>query len=437
MKVVFCKSQLLGPISGADEILVNNAVLLREAGHSVAVLFMYSPAPDDPYYQRLLEAGVPVSWLASATTRTSLFAGRKLFQKLLRVAPSAQTFLRARAQHVVTGLAERQYENCRAYLDGSGADLIHVITPDPGAMVMIRAGHDAGIPVIYQEVGTPYHPPDFESYYREFTSVLPFCSEVVALSPALAKMCRERLPKTNAVSVLPVVVEEQPNGRGQDAGASAGVSFGFAARVEKLKGPMVLMEAFGSACRKFPHVRLKLAGDGSQRREMRARAAALGVADRYDYVGVYSRPEERAAFMRGVDVFVMPSFTEGTPNSIIEAMAHGLPVIASNVGGIPDVLDAESGVLVPPGDADSLAEALLRLAEDAELRARMGRAARARYQNLFSPKVVLPMFLGTYRRVAAKGGAEDSAAANGSSYKHPWASTFIREDVDKRLRVGA
>src|SRR5205814_1775284 len=124
-------------------------------------------------------------------------------------------------------------------------------------------------------------------------SVLPFCSEVAALSPALAEMCREKLPKTNAVCVIPVVMDEQANGHHPHAGADKEVTFGFAARVEKLKGPTVLMEAFGAACRKFPHMRLRLAGDGSQRREMRARAEALGIADRYEYVGVYSRPEGR------------------------------------------------------------------------------------------------------------------------------------------------
>jgi glycosyltransferase involved in cell wall biosynthesis len=168
---------------------------------------------------------------------------------------------------------------------------------------------------------------------------------------------------------------------------------------------------------------------------MSARAASLGVAARYDYVGVYSRPEERAAFMRGIDVFVMPSFTEGTPNSIIEAMAHGLPVIASNVGGIPDVLDADSGVLVPPGDARALAEALVRLARDAGLRARMGKAARARYRHLFSPKAVLPVFLGTYQRVVGRNGA--AAAAGGNGHEHPWAETLEGRSADKRLVVGA
>lgn len=437
MKVIFCKSQLLGPISGADEILVNNATLLREAGHAVEVLLMYYPPTEDPYYRRLVEAGVQVSWLASAATRASLFTARKLFQRVLRVAPSAQTFLRARAQRVVTSLAGRQYESCRAYLDASRADLIHVITPDPGAMVLIRAGYDAGIPVIYQEVGTPYHPPDFESYYREFTTVLPFCSEVAALSPALAEMCRQKLPMTSAVCVLPVMMEERANGQAPRAREGSEVVFGFAARVEKLKGPAVLMEAFGAASREFPRVRLRLAGEGSQRREVEARAAALGVADRYDYVGVYSRPEERAAFMRGLDVFVMPSFTEGTPNSVIEAMAYGLPVVASDVGGIPDVLDTDSGVLVPPGDAAALAEALLRLARDADLRARMGKAARARFLRLFSPSAVLPVFLGTYHRVARGNGVGGSDRAAGSGHQHPWAAAPEREGRDELLRVGA
>jgi glycosyltransferase involved in cell wall biosynthesis len=437
MKVIFCKSQLLGPISGADETLVNNATLLREAGHAVEVLLMYYPSTDDPYYRRLVEAGVPVNWLASSATRASLFTSRRLFQRVLRVAPSAQGFLRARAQRVVTSLAARQYESCRAHLAASRADLIHVITPDPGAMVFIRAGYDAGVPVIYQEVGTPYHPPDFESYYHEFTSVLPLCSEVAALSPALAEMCRQKLPRTNAVCVLPVMLEERANGHGQRARGDLEVVFGFAARVEKLKGPTVLMEAFGCAAREHPRVRLRVAGEGSQRREMKARAAALGVGDRYDYAGVYSRPEERAAFMRGLDVFVMPSFTEGTPNSIIEAMAHGLPVVASDVGGIPDVLDADSGILVPPGDAAALAEALLRLARDAGLRARMGKAARARYLRLFSPSAVLPVFLGTYRRVAGVGGAHAPAEADGNGHRHPWAAALERDDPEELLRVGA
>jgi hypothetical protein len=85
---------------------------------------------------------------------------------------------------------------------------MHIITPDPSAMVMIRAGHDAGVPVLYQELGLPYHPPDFASYYREFTTVLGLCSEVAALSPKLVEYCREKLPFPSRLSVLPIMSDE-------------------------------------------------------------------------------------------------------------------------------------------------------------------------------------------------------------------------------------
>jgi glycosyltransferase involved in cell wall biosynthesis len=122
--------------------------------------------------------------------------------------------------------------------------------------------------------------------------------------------------------------------------------------------------------------------------------------------------------MQGLDVFVAPSFTEGTPNSIIEAMAHGLPIIASEVGGIPDMIDSESGILVPPGDADALSRAIIRLAEDDLLRSRMGKAARERYQRLFSPEAVLPVLLETYQRVSGHTSAPSFIKSNG--HRHPW-----------------
>lgn len=106
--------------------------------------------------------------------------------------------------------------------------------------------------------------------------------------------------------------------------------------------------------------------------------------------------------MRGLDLFALPSLTEGTPNSLVEAMSHGLPVVASAVGGVPDLVTPEVGALVQPGDAASLADKLVTLAADAGLRARMGRAAEWRYAELFLPDVVLPMLLETYERAASK-----------------------------------
>jgi glycosyltransferase involved in cell wall biosynthesis len=104
--------------------------------------------------------------------------------------------------------------------------------------------------------------------------------------------------------------------------------------------------------------------------------------------------------MRSLDVFVLPSLAEGTPNSVVEAMAHGLPVIATKVGGIPDLLSPDSGILIPPGDATALGLAMRRLALDPALRASMGLAARERYLKQFSPDPVLLVLLNTYRRLA-------------------------------------
>jgi glycosyltransferase involved in cell wall biosynthesis len=334
--------------------------------------------------------------------------------------PGSRQFIRRRTLRLVTGLATRHYRQCREFMEKQNADLIHVMTPDPSAMVMIQAGHDAGIPVIYQELGIPYHPPDFESYYEQFTSVLPLCSEIAALSPKLIEHCREKLPASKGLSILPIMSDEFVNGRKPHHPAPDRITFGFAARMEELKGPMVLMEAFAAAHQQFGDISLNIAGDGSQRQKIAARAKALDVASRYRYHGVYTHPEECRGFMESLDVFVMPSFTEGTPNSVVEAMACGKPIIASEVGGIPDMIGDDSGILVPPGDVSALTEAILRLARDSALRQTMGAAAKQRYQKLFSPNVVVPLMVETYRRVTRNGhGVAEAVASNG--HVHPWA----------------
>jgi len=418
MKILLCKSYLVGAMSGADETLVTYAAQLQKAGQAVSVLLMYLHAEEDQYYQRLLESNVPVSWIASNLARSSLGAGRKIASRMFYAFPGSKPFFRRQTQPVLTAMATRYYSQCHDFLEKQEPDLVHVMTPDASAMVMIRAAHEVGIPVIYQELGIPFHPPGFE-YYREFASVLPLCNEVVALSPRLIADCRAKLPGSNALSVLPIMSQELINGDRDPRHAGAKVTFGFAARMEELKGPMVLMEAMGVAYQQCENLCLNIAGDGSQRQKIAARAKALNVASRYRYHGVYTHPEERSAFMRSLDVFVMPSFTEGTPNSIVEAMAHGIPIIASQVGGVPDMIGDDAGVLVPPGDANALAQAMLRLARDQDLRQAMGRAAYERYQRFFSPHAVLPLMLQTYLRVAGNG--HHVALTSGNGHLHPWA----------------
>jgi glycosyltransferase involved in cell wall biosynthesis len=127
--------------------------------------------------------------------------------------------------------------------------------------------------------------------------------------------------------------------------------------------------------------------------------------------------------MRSLDVFVQPSFADGTPNSIIEAMAHGLPIVASLNGGIPDLVSPELGILVPSGDSGALADALARLAGDPDLRGKMGIVARHRYEELFSPAAVLPVLLDAYRSVMKRSRRTTGRALSTPARpQHPWVS---------------
>ena len=161
---------------------------------------------------------------------------------------------------------------------------------------------------------------------------------------------------------------------------------------------------------------------GSQFLEVKARVRKLALRDACEFVGHYSEPRVRSAFINSLDVFVLPSFAEGTPNSVIEAMAHGIPVIASNVGGIPDIIDADSGILVPPGDAAALADAMMALAQDPKRRNEMGTAARARYEKLFAPGVVMPLMLKIYQRVTGNSHSTNDIIRD-NDYLHPWAES--------------
>ena len=415
MKIIISKGQFLGPISGADEILVNYATMLHSFGHDVSVLLVFPCSPTDPYYLRLREAGVSIYTVAPSSVGTFLNGGRRLAREILAALPWSQSFVRRNAQRVAGNLASRYHNQCRDFLKQLRADVVHVLSPDPGAMIAISAAHAADIPVIYQEVGIPYHPPNFEFFYKQFSEVLPLCAEVATLSPRLAQISRETLPYSNNLSVLPITVEDLRNGHAPPRAEKTDLTIGFAARFEHLKGPSVLLKAFAAASHKCPGLRLLIAGAGSLEQQLIAMSHELGVASRCEFTSVYKTHDERQSFMERLDIFALPSLTEGTPNGIIEAMSLGVPIVASDVGGIPDMVASDAGILVSPKDSEALSRAFVRLAQDPELRRQMGSAARERYEKLFSTEAVLPVLLRTYRRVS---GQEFSSAPNPDL--HPW-----------------
>lgn len=403
MKIVLCKGRFAGPISGADETIVAYAIELRKAGHDASVAVLYPPAAGDPHYRRLLDARVPVSCIADRS-----LTGRAM-QFVRNHVPHIPTGPRRLLQKTAAGLSSSYEHRCRAFFDRARPDVVHVVTPDPASIAIIRGAHDAGVPVMYQELGTADFLPDLAFYYDHLRDVLPIV-HVSALSPRLAARFAERFARPD-VAVLPITLTDVAEP--VEAPDHDGVTFGFAARLEYGKGPLALVDAFARTAKSVPHVSLRIAGGGPQSEEVIARAAAARLNGRCTFTGTYAGAAARDAFLRSIDVLVLPTLAEGTPNTILEAMAYGVPVIASAVGGIPDMLGS-AGILVPPADIDALAGAMTDLARDAARRTALAHAARARYEQLFSPAAVIPLLSATYRRLAGR--AEDRPI------EHLWAS---------------
>lgn len=145
------------------------------------------------------------------------------------------------------------------------------------------------------------------------------------------------------------------------------------------KGHDVLLDAVGRLRAEGREVDLQLVGAGRMQDQLRARADTIGLHD-VDFTGQVSDRDELRRILDAATVFVMPSRTEGLPRALAEAMARGRPAVGSRVGGITELLDDE--VLVPPGDADSLAGTLARVLDDTELAERLGRQNFERAQRM-------------------------------------------------------
>ncbi len=147
---------------------------------------------------------------------------------------------------------------------------------------------------------------------------------------------------------------------------------GVVARLEPEKGHPTLLDAWPMVLREFPDAYLLIVGEGSRSEALAAQAAELRVGHRVVFTG---RREDMPAVTAALDVAVLPSYREAQGLSVLEAMALSRPVVASNVGGIPEMIeDGVTGLLVPPRDPDALAAAILRLLRDHRLADMLGRA---------------------------------------------------------------
>lgn len=162
----------------------------------------------------------------------------------------------------------------------------------------------------------------------------------------------------------------------------------FLGRADQRKGVFVLLEALALLKPRWPQLRLAIGGDGNLE-QVRSVAAKHGLGEMVEILGWVSAEEKRHQFSRA-QIFVLPSYDEGLPMAMLEAMAQAKPIVVTPVGGIPEAVQHERhGLLVPAGDAHALAVALEHLLESPDLRERIGSGARERVAERFSTDVVL------------------------------------------------
>ena len=172
---------------------------------------------------------------------------------------------------------------------------------------------------------------------------------------------------------------------------------GTVGRLVPVKGHVVLLEALRIIRGSDRNVMLLVVGDGPLRAQLESEVARLGLEESVIFAGHHSPAYD---FINMMDVFVLPSLHEGIPMVLLEALALGRPVVATRVGGIPEVItDGETGLLAEPADALSLAKCILQLIVDQSKGARLGKAGRTRVEEEFNARIMAEKTLGLYEKV--------------------------------------
>jgi glycosyltransferase involved in cell wall biosynthesis len=236
------------------------------------------------------------------------------------------------------------------------------------------------------------------------------CARIIAVSSALrGELVAQGYPAArtvtipNGISEPEAVTPAEATAVREELGLRAdSIVLTSVARLCDVKGQLELIRATASLAERGAPVEALLVGEdleagGAYRRRLEAEAASLGVADRVVFAGFRG---DIPTVLAASDIFVLPSTAEGMPISVIEAMAAAKPVLATAVGGVPEVVDDErTGILLPSREPAVLAEALESLIADPLRAARLGAAGRRRFEERFSAKTMVAAVLALYEEV--------------------------------------
>jgi L-malate glycosyltransferase len=228
-----------------------------------------------------------------------------------------------------------------------------------------------------------------------------FCraDAVVALNNQVSEEMQRIGVAEESIVCIPNGIEPEPDRRKSDYSIGDSVKVVFVGRLHPQKGVDTLLKALKLAAQTDPHDgwRLVLAGTGPLEQALRSLAAELGISEWVEFLG---QVEDVDGLLNQSDLFALPSFSEGMSNALLEAMAHGLPCIVTDIPGNHDLIrDKENGLLVPVDDPVVLAQVLVETARDEPTRRRLGQGAYQTVQTHYSLSQVADRYIQLYERL--------------------------------------
>ena len=350
---------------GLEQVVASLAAAQRAAGAEVAALLVLDHGTDEPYLLSALRAG-------------------DVAVHVLRV--GARQYA---AEWTAVVRIVREFQPDIAHTHGYRPDVLAG-----------TAARRAGAPVVSTVHGFTGGTRRNRFYEWLQVRALRRCDAVAAVSRPLAERLRaERVP-ADRLFCVPNGFAPIPMLPRADARAALGLPadarvVGWVGRLSREKGPDVALRALAALGRRGDHsTLLAIVGEGREAEKLGAQAQEAGLTIRLRWVGLRPRAAE---VLRAFDAFLLSSRTEGTPITLLEAMAAGVPIVATRVGGVPDVVSSEEALLVASEDADAMATALETIAQDPEAARRRARRARERLGAQFA----VEPWVAAYERIYA------------------------------------
>ncbi|MCC6928128.1 MAG: glycosyltransferase [Gemmatimonadaceae bacterium] len=390
---VFLVSWWMDTLGGMERHICELACALVRSGVRVDYFSEMPLPPGNAYRSQMERLGVRVHAPSARRARANEWRRAVLGHPLVRWMTAWRRYAgleRLTEGDLLSAALVREMERVAAN-DGK-PDVVHVHGSRLGQAWLLEWAQRRGVPSMYTEHVAIA---DMGGPWEAIAPALAMTAGVLSsVSSHACASLQSVLPEARPIALSNHIVHESASG---NPDAYSPYRWVCVARLERHKGIDVLLRALALCLASDPEYEVVLAGDGSEREALQALAHSLGISQRVQFLGMLPQ-EALSSVLHAAGGVVLASRTEGLPVSLVEAMAHRKAIIATRVGGIPELLhDGESAVLVAPDDAAALAEAMRRVSTNDGLREQLAEAALARFRaSRYHEGAVIPDMLALY-----------------------------------------